>query len=37
MTGQGEAVIANFDGVTAETVLERLINSDHEKVWYFPV
>jgi hypothetical protein len=27
-------VTANFDGVTADVVLERLINSHHEKIRY---
>jgi hypothetical protein len=30
--GSGDVVIANFDGVTADVVLERLLNSDHENV-----
>lgn len=30
-------VIANFDGVTADVVFERLLNSDHEKVRYITV
>jgi hypothetical protein len=34
MSGQGEVVIANFDGVTADVVLERLLNSEHENVRY---
>jgi hypothetical protein len=27
-------IIANFDGVTADVVLERLINSEHENIRY---
>jgi hypothetical protein len=33
-SGQGDTVIANFDGVTADVVLERLLNSDHENIRY---
>ena len=31
-SGQGEVVIANFDGVTADVVLERLFNNDNENI-----